>query len=204
MRGAAPPTTLLGLALVVAALAAAVLVLASDEEPGDGRPGSRIRTAERFEFEYPRNWQKIEGLRYDNAEAAGDEDIGENTFGLDQDNWVGVSFIARNPQPVVAGNIDQAVAYTRRQTGRFARSIEGGEILRESSVTTAAGLPALETRLAYKAATGATVESRVFGINDRRDLYAVTCQRERDAPPEVRSAVERGCDLVLETFTPRG
>jgi hypothetical protein len=38
----------------------------------------------------------------------------------------------------------------------------------------------------------------------RRDLYAVTCQHERQAPARVRSAVEEGCALVLETFSPAG
>lgn len=193
------PLALVAVAVLGIALAAAVIAGGGG---GSSQRPPQTRSTERFAFAYPRGWRRIEGLEYGYAEAAGHEGVGENTFGLDRENWVGVSFLLRSPQPVVAGNIDQTVAYTRLATDRFAGGIEDGEVLLRPTVTTAAGLPALESRLAYESATGAEVESRILGIYDRRDLYAVTCQHERRAPARVRSAVEEGCALVLETFSP--
>lgn len=171
-------------------------------EPEDGRGTTRAFSTGDFRFDYPADWHRIEGLRFPLAENDPDTRIGDATFGLDRDNWVGVSFVSSSPQPIVSGNIDQTIPYTRQQYARFAAAIDG-ELTLRPTVTSAAGLPTIETRIAFTSETGAPAEDRLISLFDGTEIYAVNCQHRRDAPREVVARISDGCETVLETFEPQ-
>jgi len=101
------------LALVgLGALLALLLVAGASAASGlFGGPDTETLEAPAYRFEHPAEWQPIEGVSFPLAEAAGREDVGEHTIGIDPDNYVTV--FATFPHAGIIGGL----ANTASQVG---------------------------------------------------------------------------------------
>jgi hypothetical protein len=78
------------LGLVALGALAALLLVAGASAASALFGGADVETLETPElsFDYPAEWRPIEGVEFPLAQAAGEGQVGENTVGLDPDNWV--------------------------------------------------------------------------------------------------------------------
>jgi nitrogen fixation-related uncharacterized protein len=179
------------LLVAVALVAATVAVVAVF----GGSDTTRYETAD-FSFEHPSEWEILEGVEFPLAEQEGREEVGENTIGLDLENWVTV-YAAPLEAEITGENID-ALLPTYREL--YERNVEfnGGRILREPYVTRAAGLPAIRLRVALRSPRGAMVQDELTQLFDGRTSYVVNCQNEPDREIEMAA----GCAQIFASFRP--
>jgi hypothetical protein len=166
------------LALGALGVAAYVLLGGSDTET--------LETPE-FSFDYPSEWERIEGVQFPLAEAAAQQEVGKNTVGLDPDNWV-TAYGGQGGVEINAQNIDQLLTLA---TPFYRKTFEeaGGRMLQDPYRVRAAGLPAIRFRVAVKSVRGVAVEDEVTTLYRGRRIYTVNCQNR----PERATEITAGC-----------
>jgi hypothetical protein len=159
-----------------------------------GGPDTETLEAPAYSFEHPAEWQPIEGVSFPLAEAAGKEDVGEHTIGLDPDNWMTV-FAGDSGIQIDERNVDQFVAQARPFWAAVAKRT-GSRLLAEPYRVNEAGLPGMRTRMAITSARGVKVEDEVTMLFRDETNYVFTCQSRPDRATEMTA----GCGKVLESF----
>jgi len=128
------------------------------------------------------------------AQAAGQRQVGENTVGLDPDNWV-TAFTNDSGIEISAANIDQFVAQARPFYAAVARRT-GARLLAEPYRVREAGLPGMRYRMAITSVRGTKVEDEVTMLFRGRANYVVNCQSARARA----TAMTAGCGRVFDSF----
>jgi len=122
-----------------------------------GDPETRTYETEKFSFDYPGTWREIDGVEFPLAEQAGQSAVGEDTVGLDLDNWVTV-FTQPVPFVVTPRNVADIVGPARELQ---AEAFRGARILQEAYVVREAGLPGIRVRAAFMSPRGVAVETEL-------------------------------------------
>lgn len=174
--------------VLLAGVALAVLALAA---------GPQTYETPEFSFEYPDGWEPIEGVEFPNAEQLGDSEVGENTVGLDPDNWVTV-FSTPVGVEVTNRNVDEVVPVARKL---YAKTFEpaGVRFLQEAYSVREAGLPGIRQRVALKSPRGVQVEEEITTLYRGRTAYTVNCQNR----PERATEITAGCERIFDSFQVR-
>jgi hypothetical protein len=161
----------------------------------DGGGPQRYETDE-FSFEYPGEWQAIEGIDLPVAELAGRGDVADNVVGLDLDNWV-VVYVGAYRGPQITDETVKAFLPVYRETLPAAVQ-EGaeGEVLGGPYVTREADRPAIRMRYRLANNRGVVVVSDVIQIFAGGRDYIVTCNAQADRELEMAA----GCQQIIDTL----
>lgn len=184
----------LGLVALGALLTLLVLAGASAASALFGGAETETLETPQFSFEHPAAWQPIEGVSFPLAEAAGQQQVGRNTVGLDPDNWV-TAFAGDSGIEISEANIDQFVAQARPFYAALARR-SGARLLAEPYRVREAGLPGMRYRMAIQSVRGREVEDEVTMLFRGRTNYVLNCQSARERATEMTA----GCGLVFDSF----
>jgi hypothetical protein len=184
------------LGLVALGALAALLLVAGASAASALFGGADVETLETPElsFDYPAEWRPIEGVEFPLAQAAGEGQVGENTVGLDPDNWV-TAFSNDSGIVISAANIDQFVAQARPFYAAVARRT-GARLIAEPYRVREAGLPGMRYRMAITSVRGTKVEDEVTMLFRGRTNYVVNCQSARARATEMTA----GCGRVFDSF----
>ncbi len=134
-------------------------------------------------------------------------DFGRHVFGSDRDHLVIVAYLQDLPDRISAGNVDQLIPGYRRIFARFNESLRDGgreaRVLLAPTVTEAAGLPAVESRMVSLDERDREIRPRSITIYRGQEQYIVACRRPVAESPQTTGA-DRGCEQVLETLSIEG
>jgi hypothetical protein len=183
-----------GLAVVAVVLGGLAWALFARAEEGP----PTLQTAD-FSFSYPAEWERIEGVEFPLAEREGRDEVGDNTVGVDLENWVTV-VRAEIPISIDERNVGELIPDARRLWQRAAESSPPARVLAEPYVTRVGELPAVRLRIRGESPRGRIVEDQLTLLYDGKVSYAVTCQSEPDREVDIAA----GCEQVLESLRPRG
>lgn len=171
----------------------------------DGGSDSARHEAERFSFSYPAGWERIEGEQPVGIDDS--PDYGRHVFGADRDHLVVVAYLQDLPDTITERNVDQLIPGYRRIFARFTKGLaEGGRdarIVLAPTVTEAAGLPAVESRMTSLDERDRMIRTRSITIYRGPEQYVVGCRRPVEVGSQTRAA-DRGCEQVLETLEIEG
>lgn len=173
---------------MVAVAVVAVVVFVAEEGP-------KRYEAERFAFTYPEGWEVIEGVDFPLAEQYGREEVGENTVGVDLENWLTV-FEVETGVPVDSGNVRDVVPAQAELVRETVAVNPGGRVIMEPFVVQEAGLPGTRYRFAARGQRGRAVEDAITTLFDGTRAYVFNCQ----ARPELIVEVTAGCEQVFDSF----
>ena len=157
--------------------------------------GSDTETLETPEFplRLPERLAAHRGVQFPVAEQAGQQGVGDNTGGLDPDNWV-TAYSGQSDVEINAQNIDQLLTLAKpfyRKTFEEA----GGRLLQDPYRVRVAGLPAIRFRVAIKSVRGVEVEDEVTTLYRGRRTYSINCQNRPQAATEITAGCAPGARL---------
>lgn len=183
---------LLALAGVVAGVIVAVVLL---------RGPTRIHVTAPFNFEYPREWDRMAVEQLAFTTQAGYGAVSSDTYGLGDDDWVAVSSRPVDFRLTEAG-VPMLIADTRRQFDELARRLPGVRQLQPPSPARRVGMLGYTARVAGASPTGAQVENRLTRLHRGRTAYQIVCQHRLDGGRA--RAISAGCDTMIATLQPKG
>jgi hypothetical protein len=181
--------------VAVLGLALGALVVSA---PGEN-PDESIETPD-FAFYYPKEWRVLPNP-YVRLRATAAGPISQSTVGVSDELVVGVVGPQVLPEAITPANVDQLIAASELNWVR-AMTRPGASSTLGPTVTSHAGLPAIESRAIYTQPYGPT-EVRVVQVYGGRRMYGITCYTRLSQPQPARRALARGCDQVLDSFEAR-
>lgn len=177
-----------GAAVVVVAVVVVVVVFVVGGGP-------KRYEAEGFAFSYPAGWEVVEGVDFPLAVQYGRDDVGENTVGMDLENWMTV-FVARTGVEVGRGNVQDLIPAQRTLVRETVAVNPGARVLQDPFVIEEAGLVGTRYRIAARGQRGQAVEQAITTLWDGATTYVFNCQWR----PGLAVEMAAGCEQVFESF----
>lgn len=166
------------------------------------RGPTKIHVTGVFNFQYPREWDRLEVTELPFTEQAGYVAVSRDTFGPEgRDDWVAVSSRPIDFRLTEAG-IPRLIADTRRQFDELQRRLPGVRQLEPPSPLRRGGMLGYTARIAGVSPTGGQVEDRLTRLHRGRTAYQFVCQHRVDGGR--RRVIGAGCDTMIGTLQAKG